>query len=151
MSMAKEDFQEQNNAEQSGENRPDSEVLEKTTRRRFTAEYKLKILREVDACSESGEVGALLRREGLYFSNLTTWREARERAERKALEPRKRGPKGKSKAQSEQDKQLANMTREIRNLKRKLNQAERIIEVQKKVSELLGIEMESQPDSESSR
>ena len=71
----------------------DTEVLEKPTRRRFTAEYKLHILREADACTESGCVGALLRREGLYSSHLNTWRRQREEGMLDGLQPKKRGRK----------------------------------------------------------
>ncbi len=75
-----------------GANVNEVEVLAKATRRRFSAEYKLKILREAEACTQPGELGALLRREGLYSSNLTTWRAQRERGERLGLTPKKRGP-----------------------------------------------------------
>lgn len=68
------------------------EALAKATRRRFSAEYKRKILREAEACTEPGAIGALLRREGLYSSNLTTWRDQRERGELLGLTPKKRGP-----------------------------------------------------------
>src|SRR5512136_749017 len=71
---------------------PEVEVVAKATRRRFTAEYKRKILREADACTTPGAIGALLRREGLYSSNLTTWRAQRERGELAGLTPKKRGP-----------------------------------------------------------
>ena len=70
---------------------PEIEVVAKATRRRFTAEYKRKILQEADACKTPGAIGALLRREGLYSSHLTTWRAARERGEL-AGAPKKRGP-----------------------------------------------------------
>jgi transposase-like protein len=71
---------------------PEVEVVAKASRRRFTAEYKRKILQEADACREPGAIGALLRREGLYSSNLTTWRAQRERGELAGLTPKKRGP-----------------------------------------------------------
>jgi transposase-like protein len=74
---------------------PDSEVPEKAVRRRFTAEYKRRILREAEACKDQGRVGALLRREGLYSSNLITWRRQAERGTLEALSPKKRGPKEK--------------------------------------------------------
>ncbi len=73
--------------------RPDSEVPEKKTRRRFTAQYKLQILSEVDACAHAGEIGAILRREGLYSSNLTTWKRQREEGALQGLTPKKRGRK----------------------------------------------------------
>jgi len=72
-------------------NRPDPEVVVKAQRRRFTAEYKHRILQEADACTHSGEIGALLRREGLYSSHLTTWRHQRARGELQGLTPAKRG------------------------------------------------------------
>ena len=72
---------------------PDVEVVAKAERRRFTAEYKRRIVREADRCTKSGEIGALLRREGLYSSHLVTWRAARDRGELEGLSPKKRGPK----------------------------------------------------------
>jgi transposase-like protein len=74
---------------------PDSEVPEKAVRRRFTAEYKRRILQEAEACKEQGRLGALLRREGLYSSNLITWQRQAERGTLEALSPKKRGPKEK--------------------------------------------------------
>jgi len=115
--------------------RPDPEVAAKAARRKFTAEYKLRILREADACAP-GEVGALLRREGLYSSHLTEWRRQRERGELEALTPKKRGRKAQ-----EPDplaKRIAQLERENQRLQRRLQQAEKIIEVQKKVAALLG-------------
>jgi transposase len=73
------------------------EVLAKAERRRFTAEYKLKVLREANHCKRPGEIGALLRREGLYWSNLTNWRKQRERGELAGLSSRKRGPQPREK------------------------------------------------------
>ena len=75
--------------------RSPTEVTSKAKRRRFTAEYKRKVLQEADACAESGQIGALLRREGLYSSHLVTWRHARERGELEGLAPKKRGPTGR--------------------------------------------------------
>jgi transposase-like protein len=74
---------------------PDPEVPEKPVRRRFGAEYKRRVLEEADACTESGQVGALLRREGLYSSHLSTWRNQREKGTLAGLQPKKRGPKSK--------------------------------------------------------
>jgi transposase-like protein len=76
-------------------NTPEVEVSSKPTRRRFTAEYKRKILNEAAGCSERGAIGALLRREGLYSSHLIAWREAAERGELAALTSKKRGPRAK--------------------------------------------------------
>ncbi len=121
---------------------PDPEVTERATRRRFTAEYKLRILREVDACRVHGELGALLRREGLYSSHLTTWRRQRDEMAKAGLTARKRGPKAKA-----VDPRLKQLERENARLKRRLEKAETIIEFQKKVSELLGISLKS-PDSD---
>jgi len=116
---------------------PDPEVREKAVRRRFTAEYKLRILKEADSCTEKGRIGALLRREGLYSSNLTTWQRQMEKGTLDALSPRKTGPKGKRPDPSAS--RIAELERENERLKKKLRQAETIIEVQKKVSEILQI------------
>ncbi len=116
----------------------DTEVSEKATRRRFTAEYKRCILKEADACKEQGQVGALLRREGLYYSNLDTWRRQAEQGTLDALSSKKRGPKAKRGDKSillikEQEK-------EILKLKAGLKKAELIIEAQKKITEIFQIE-----------
>lgn len=116
---------------------PNPQVLEKARRRRFTAAYKLEILQAADRCSEPGEVGALLRREGLYSSHLTTWRRQRELGSLAALSPRKRGRKPHP--IHPQAARVAELERENRHLRRKLEQAETIIEVQKKLSEILGL------------
>ena len=127
---------------------PDVEVSMKATRRRFTAEYKRRILEQVDRCSEPGEIGALLRREGLYSSHLSKWRAQREKGVLSALTPRKRGRKAiKRSAESERLEQLE---RDNEKLRAKLEQAELIIEVQKKVSRLLDVSMPSSDDSEKS-
>jgi transposase-like protein len=119
--------------------RPETEVTEKAKRRRYTAEHKVRVLREADACTKAGELGALLRREGLYSSHLTSWRAQATRGELAGLEPKKRGPKPK--AVDPRDKQLAALERENAKLKRRLEHAEAIIAVQKKVSQLLGISL----------
>ena len=116
-------------------NRPDPEVLEKPTRRRFGAKYKLKILQEADRCSGSGEVGALLRREGLYYSNLAAWRKQRDKGSLKALGPVKRGRKAKTK--NPLSGEVARLERENKKLQKRLKQAELIIDFQKKVAALL--------------
>lgn len=108
-----------------------TEVVARPKRRTFSAAYKRSILDEADRCTEPGDIGALLRREGLYSSNLTTWRRQRERGE---LEGAKRGRK----PASDEAKELKRLQRENARLKRKLEQAETIIEVQKKLSQLLG-------------
>ena len=116
---------------------PDPEVPEKKPRRKFTAKYKLQILAEADLCSEPGQMGALLRREGLYSSNLTTWRRQRQQGLLQALSPKKRGRKKKKR--NPLAKRVTRLERENRRLQQKLKQAELIIEAQKKMSEILGI------------
>ena len=116
---------------------PDPEVRERAIRRRFTAEYKLRILKEAESCKEQGQIGAMLRREGLYSSNLTAWRHQLEKGTLEALSPRKSGPKGKRPDPSA--RRIIALKRENERLKKKLRQAEIIIEVQKKVSEILQI------------
>lgn len=117
--------------------KPQTEVPAKGTRRRFSGKYKARILREAEACTERGDVGALLRREGLYSSHLTQWRQQAEKGELQALEPKKRGPVPK--AVDPRDRKIVELEREIARLERRAVRAEAIIEVQKKVSELLGI------------
>lgn len=114
---------------------PDPEVVEKPARRKFTAEYKLRILREAERCAP-GELGALLRREGLYSSHLSDWRRQRERGELDALTPKKRGRKPQKNPLTQR---VAELERENERLRKRLQQAETIIEVQKKISEILGI------------
>ena len=113
---------------------PDPEVAEKPKRRRFSAEYRLRIVREADSCTEPGEVGALLRREGLFSSLLTAWRRQRDEGALAGLRSKKRGPKAKA-----VDPRVKRLERENARLKRKLEQAETIIEIQKKVAGMLGI------------
>lgn len=120
---------------------PDPEVCEKATRRRFTARYKLKILNLADRCTESGSLGALLRREGIYYSNLRTWRRQRDEGMLTGLEPKKRGRKA-ARRNPLQD-EVERLHKENDSLIKRLRQAEIIIDVQKKTSEMLGIAMES--------
>jgi len=115
------------------------EVVGKEQRRRFSAEYKLRILREADACKKPGEIGALLRREGLYSSHLASWRAARERGELRALSPKKRGPKAKR--PDPREKRIAELERENRRLQARAERAEALVAVQKKLSELLGVDL----------
>ena len=110
--------------------------MAKATRRRFTAEYKLKILREAEACIQPGEIGALLRREGLYFSNLRTWRAQRQVGELGGLAPKKRGPAPQAK--NPLAGTVAALEREMTRLKARAERAEALVELQKKVAELLG-------------
>lgn len=113
----------------------ETEVLAKAARRRFTAAEKLRILREADRCAKPGEVGALLRREGLYSSHLSSWRAARARGELAGLSPRRRGPKAK--AVDPREKRIAELERETRRLRAKLERAEALIELQKKLAQIL--------------
>lgn len=118
---------------------PNPEVPNKATRRRFTAQYKLRILTLADACTETGSLGALLRREGLYASNLNTWRHQRERGVLSALTPKKRGRK-----ESVLDPLVAEnekLLKENERITKRLRQAEIIIDVQKKISQILGIQL----------
>jgi len=112
----------------------DPEVNAKPERRKFSAEYKRRILEEADACTEAGQIGALLRREGLYSSNLVHWRRQRAEGALKALSPKKRGPKPDPLADEN-----AALRRRNERLEAELKRAETIIEVQKKLSELLGL------------
>ena len=116
---------------------PDPEVIPQAQRRRFSAEYKRRILEEVDRCTQPGEIGALLRREGLYSSHLSKWRQQRERSQLQGLAPNKRGRKTVTKAELEAE--LSKLDQENRRLQARLEQAETIIEVQKKLSQLLGL------------
>lgn len=121
---------------------PDPEVLEKAQRRRFTAEYKLRILEEADACQEPGAVAALLRREGLYSSHLTDWRRGRREGALGAL-AKPRGRKGRRRDPVTQENEQ--LRKENARLRRRLELAEKILEIQKKASEILGIPL-SRPE-----
>lgn len=121
------------------EERPSTEVVTRAARRRFTAEYKLRILREVEACKGTGEIGALLRREGLYSSNLSKWRQQRARGELEGLAEQRRGPK-----EDPQAVENARLKRENERLREELRKAQLIIDVQKKVSQLLGMPLDDQ-------
>lgn len=121
---------------------PDPEVAERPKRRRFTAEYKLRILREADACKRDGDLGALLRREGLYSSHLTTWRRQRDAIAKAGLKARKRGPKAKA-----VDPRVKQLERENARLKRRLARVELMLDIQKKASEMLGIPL-NPPDKD---
>jgi transposase-like protein len=119
----------------------DPEVSERPVRRRFLAEYKLQILRQADACTEPGQLGELLRREGLYASHLSTWRRGRERGTLDALTPKKRGRKPRDNDPLiEENRRLERVNKR---LVERLRQAEVIIDVQKKVAEILGIPLQS--------
>ena len=112
----------------------DPAVMPRVTRRRFTAEYKLRVLREADECREPGQVGALLRREGLYASHLTDWRRQREAGALSALAPKKRGRKPSPELRA------VELERENARLAARLAQAEAIIDAQKKLCAIFAIE-----------
>ncbi len=122
----------------SNQQQPPNEVTPKAKRRRFSASYKLRILEESDRCTKPGQIGALLRREGLYSSNLTSWRRQRDQGQIGALSPKKRGPKPVPDATMVRE--LTKLREQNQRLEQKLKKAELIIEVQKKVSALLGLD-----------
>ena len=124
---------------------PDPEVGAKAKRRRFSAEYKLAVLREADSCTRPGEIGALLRREGLYSSHLVDWRRQRDAGALQAL-ARRRGRAPTDQVNAE----VARLRRDNQRLAAKLDQAQRIIEIQGKVSELLGIPLDPASDDNES-
>lgn len=111
---------------------PDPELVERPRRRTFTAKYKLKVLREADACSEPGEIGALLRREGLYSSHLSAWRKQRDRGALKELSKSRGRPKPDAR-----DAQIAKLKRRAEQAETELAKARKVIEVQGNVSALL--------------
>jgi transposase len=123
---------------------PTTEVSEKPVRRRFTAEYKLRILAEADRCTEPGQIGELQRREGLYSSHLCNWRKQRDEGVLAGLAPKRRGRKTKTKNPLADE--VAQLQRKNRRLQETLRQAEVVIDVQKKVSEMLNIPLKSLDD-----
>jgi transposase-like protein len=124
---------------------PDPEVSAKPPRRRFTPAYKARIVEEAQRCTESGQIGALLRREGLYSSALTQWRRQYQAGALQALKDDKRGRK---RTRDVRGKELERLQRENERLNKKLRQAELIIEIQKKVAAMLGNPIETPPNSE---
>jgi len=116
---------------------PDPEVPEKKVRRNFTAAYKLRILQEADACDQPGQIGRLLRREGLYSSNLTVWRRSRDKGLLQGMSPQKRGRKLKER--NPLAAEVAQLQKEKRQLENRLRKADLIIDAQKKISQILGI------------
>jgi transposase len=126
---------------------PDPEVVPKAKRRQFTAKYKLRVLEEADRCTERGQIGELLRREGLYSSHLSKWRQQRARGQLQGLAPKKRGRKGQDPSVAE----LARLRRENKRLRAQLAQAEIIIDVQKKLAQLLGLTTDETESDESER
>ncbi len=118
--------------------RGENEILEGPQRRRFTAAYKLKILDEADNLSGTGQIGAMLRREGLYSSYLDKWRIQRDSGALSGLQAKKRGPKPNGSRQDH--KEIDRLRRQNETLKKKLKKAEALIDIQKKVSALLEME-----------
>ena len=114
---------------------PEVEVLAKARRRTFTVEYKRRILREAEGCTKPGEIGALLRREGLYSSHLVAWRAARERGEIAGLSPKKRGRKARP--LDPRDRRIAELERELAHRKAQLERAQALLELQKKAAQVL--------------
>lgn len=119
--------------------RPTTEVTPRAKRRHFTTAYKRRILEEVDACAERGQIGALLRREGLYSSHLSTWRKQQDRGE---LNGKTRGRKADPAAA-----ELKRLEQENERLRQELEKARMVIDVQKKLSQVLGLEMTETGDS----
>jgi transposase len=117
--------------------RSEVEVSAKATRRRFKAEYKRRILREAEEAAARGELGALLRREGLYSSHLAHWREQARIGELAGLTPKKRGPQPQ--VADVRDKKIAELERSVEKLRKRAERAEALVEVQKKISQLLGV------------
>jgi transposase len=115
---------------------PPTEVHPKAKRRTFSAEHKRRILAEVDACSEPGAIGAVLRREGLFSSHLVEWRRARERGQLEALAPKKRGPK--TSPPDARDREIEELQQKLTRVTARAERAEALVEIQKKVAALLG-------------
>lgn len=125
--------------------RPDPEVVAKPKRRQFTAEYRLRILEEADRCTEPGEVGRLLRREGLYSSHLTSWRKARRNGALRGLTSKKRG--AKPKARNPLEPKVRELEAKVARLEKELHKAHTILDVQEKVAGLLGFSLDDGKDS----
>ncbi len=122
---------------------PDPEVVDRPLRRRFAPSYKLRIVEEADRCTEPGEVGRLLRREGLYSSHLTTWRKAAHTGSLKALSKKR----GRKRERNPLEETVRKLERENARLEKKLEKAHLIIDVQGKVAELLGLSLEDGTNS----
>lgn len=120
----------------------DVQVAAKPRRRTYPAEYKRRILKEADACTTPGAVGALLRREGLYSSHLVAWRRARARGELAALTPKKRGRKPRP--VDPRDRKIAELERQVARLTARAERAEALVELQKKLATMLGRPLESE-------
>jgi len=126
---------------------PDSEVAATAKRRQFSPSERRRILAAADRCSKIGEIGALLRREGIYSSQLATWRKRREATEHAALAPQKRGRKADPGIA--ESRRVTELTKDNERLRRKLAQAHTIIDVQKKLCTLLGLPTAEDPQEES--
>ena len=124
---------------------PDPEVEAKPKRRKFTAAYRLRILEEADRCQNPGEIGQLLRREGLYSSHLSSWRKARRQGSLASLAPKKRGVKAK--ARNPLEPKVRQLEAKVARLEAELEKAHTILDVQEKVAGLLGFSLESGKDS----
>ena len=129
----------------------ETEVSSKATRRRFTAKYKARILAEADACTKKGELGALLRREGLYSSHLASWRSARAQHGDEGLKPQRRGPKPRSASEIATDKRVIQLERELRRATARAERAEGLVALQKKVAELLGMPLAESDENDERR
>ena len=123
---------------------PDPEVVAKPTRRQFTAEYRLRVLEEADRCTEPGEVGRLLRREGLYSSHLTAWRKARRKGSLQGLSSKKRGAKPSER--NPLDAKVRALEAKVARLEKELHTAHTILDVQGKVAGLLGFNLNDGKD-----
>ena len=122
---------------------PDPEVVAKPARRQFSAAYRLRILEEADRCTEPGEVGRLLRREGLYTSHLSAWRKARREGSLQGLTPKKRGAKP---TRDPRDAKIRALEAKVKRLEGELDKAHTILEVQGKVAGLLGLSLDNGKD-----
>jgi transposase len=116
---------------------PNPEVLERPKRRKYTADYKYRILKEIDAATQPGQIGAILRQEGLYASNILCWREQIKRAARETLKSRKRGRKPTETEELTQRNKA--LEKENKKLKKRLHNAALLLDIQKKISEITGI------------
>jgi transposase len=122
-------------------NVPDPQVLERPERRKFTVEYKARIVKEADACTEQGQIGALLRREGLYSSQLASWRRLYQEGALKALKDDKRGRK---QTKNPLEPEVESLKKKNAVLEKRLAQAEAIMDIQKKLSQVLGVPLENE-------
>ena len=120
---------------------PPTEVRPKRKRRTFSAEFKRRVLAEIDACSKPGEIGAVLRREGLFSSHLVEWRAVRARGELQALAPKKRGPEA-APAPDARAREIDDLKRQLAKATIRAERAEALIDIQKKVAALLGTPLE---------